>query len=153
MKLSQLFTVDYPSTLIFAEQILDSNGVNFVSSAGNNNGVVGRVKQNLKNKLYRAGTITVPLKGSVLMAFVQPEDFYIAHQIAVLTPIKTMTLAEKLYYCLCIRHNAYRYNYGRQADRTLRDLELPDKPPSYVTDQKIKSVQENMIATLKNIFS
>lgn len=127
MKLSDLFEIEYPTTLIFSKQKEDVNGINFVSSSGKNNGVVARVKENKNAKLYPAGVITVSLKGSVLSAFVQPEKCYVAHQIAVLTPKRKMTLQEKIFYCLCIRENKYKYNYGRQADRTLKDLEVPDE--------------------------
>lgn len=57
---------------------------------------------------------------------------YVAHQIAVLTPKIAMNLKQKLFYCLCIQKNAYRFNYGRQADRTLRELVLPDSFPTWV---------------------
>ena len=30
-----------------------------------------------------------------------------------------------LFYCVCLRANKYRYNYGRQANRTLKDIMLP----------------------------
>ena len=32
----------------------------------------------------------------------------------------------KLYYCACIRANKYKYNYGRQANKTLKDIMIPD---------------------------
>lgn len=147
LKLDLLFTVEKPTTLIFSEQTPDSNGINFVSSSGKNDGMIRRVKYNPKNKLYRKGSITVPLKGSVLMAYVQPEDFYVAHQIAVLTPIKPMTLEKKQYYCLCIRQNIYKYNYGRQADKTLKDLELPDKVPDFVNEENFQKITNNVTDT------
>jgi len=131
MKLDD-FIIEYPPTLIYSEQVQDKKGINFVGSGGKNNGVVSRVKCNPKNKLYKKGSITVPLKGSTMMAFVQPEDFYVAHQIAVLIPKKPMSLQLKQYYCLCLRNNAYRFSYGRQADRSLKNLELPEKIPSWV---------------------
>ena len=137
MKLEDLFIIEYPKTLIRSDQIEDSNGVNFVSSAGTNNGVVTRIKRDKRNKMYDEGLITVPLKGTVLSAFVQPENFYVAHQIAVLKPKKPMTLDKKLYYCLCIKSNSYKYNFGRQADKTLSVLELPDKIPNYVNDKLV----------------
>lgn len=137
MKLEDLFNIEYPPTLIFSQQTIDSNGINFVSSSGKNNGIVERVKYNPQNKIYEAGSITVPLKGSVLVAFVQPERFYVAHQIAVLVPKTEMPLKNKIFYCLCIRKNAYKYNYGRQADRTLNEIELPDIIPEWVDTIKI----------------
>ena len=100
MKLSKLFTVENPPRLVFSEQVLDPKGVNFISSSGKNEGIVRRVKFNKKNKLYPKGTISVPMKGSVLSAFVQPSDFYVAYEIAVLTPIKPMELYKKIFYCI-----------------------------------------------------
>ena len=79
------------------------HGINFVSSQDKNNGVVAKVEECEGIKKYPAEVITVPLKGSVLMAHVQPEPCYVAHQIAVLIPKKPMTIQEKLYYCLCIQ--------------------------------------------------
>lgn len=144
MKLSKLFNLEYPKTLIFSEQKLDANGINFVSSSANNNGVVGRVITNPNLKKYPAGVITVPLKGSVLSAFVQPEDCYVAHQIAVLTPKKEMTDAEKLFYCLAIRKNQFRYNFGRQADKTLSDIELPDTTPSWARNSNVSIIIDSV---------
>lgn len=104
----------------------DEEGINFVSSQDKNNGIVGRVKMEKEIKIYPAGCITVPLKGSVLMAHLQPNPCYVAHQIAVLEPFDTsMSYIEKLYYVTCIRYNAFKYNYGRQADKTLGDIEIP----------------------------
>jgi hypothetical protein len=54
-----------------------------------------------------------------------------------LKPKKEMTLAEKLYYCMCIQANAYRYSYGRQANKTLKDIELPNVVPEWVQTSSI----------------
>ena len=103
MKISDLFTIEYPHTLIFAELSPDANGINFVSSQGGNNSVVGRVAAAEGVKLYPAGVITVPLKGTVLAAHVQVEPCYVAHQIAVLTAKHPMTLQEKLFIALVFK--------------------------------------------------
>lgn len=132
MKLNDLFEIEYPKTLIFSEMTISETGINFVSSQDKNNGVVARVEECEGVRKYPAGIITVPLKGSVLMAHVQNEECYVAHQIAVLTPKTAMDLKQKLFYCLCIQKNAYRFNYGRQADRTLRELSLPDSLPEWI---------------------
>jgi hypothetical protein len=39
-----------------------------------------------------------------------------------------MRLEEKLFYCHCVKMNAFRYRYGRQANRTLKDITLPELP-------------------------
>jgi hypothetical protein len=44
-----------------------------------------------------------------------------------------MTLAEKLWWAECIKANRYRYNFGRQANRSLTDLELPARIPDWVS--------------------
>ena len=144
MKLKTLFDKENPPRLVYSEQIPDPNGINFVSSSGENEGTIRRVKYNKKNKLYPRGAITVPLKGSVLSAFVQPADFYVAYEIAVLTPKKSMTISEKMFYCLCIRYNSFRYNYGRQANKTLEELELPDKIPDFVNEKDFQNISEEI---------
>lgn len=141
MKLNDLFEIEYPKTLIFSEMTVSETGINFVSSQEKDNGVVARVEECTGVKKYPAGVITVPLKGSVLMAHVQSEECYVAHQIAVLTPKVAMDLKRKLFYCLCIQKNAYKFNYGRQADRTLRELSLPDSLPEWVDQTRIIPVK------------
>ena len=71
----------------------------------------------------------------MLETFVQPEPFYSGRDLYYLRPTVEMSLEQKLYYCLCIRANKYRYNYGRQANRTLRDLMVPamDEIPDWVS--------------------
>ena len=126
MKLNKIFDIYYPKTLIYSEMMPDDNGINFVSSQEKNNGVVGKVKLEEGIKIYPEKCITVPLKGSVLMAHLQNERCYVAHQIAVLISKSNMSDIEKLYYVTYIRSNAYKYSYGRQADRTLGELDVPD---------------------------
>ncbi|MFX0593307.1 restriction endonuclease subunit S [Melissospora conviva] len=43
-----------------------------------------------------------------------------------------MSLQEKAWWAQCIASNRYRYNFGRQANRTLASLELPDGVPEWV---------------------
>lgn len=140
MKLNDLFYIEYPKTLIFSDMIIQKDGINFVSSQDKNNGVAAKVQECKGIKKYPAGIITVPLKGSVLMAHMQPAPCYVAHQTAVLTPRRFMTKQEKLFYCLCIQKNSYRFNYGRQADKTLKDIILPDTIPKWVKEFKIKPI-------------
>lgn len=126
IKLNDLFHTEYTKTLILSEQKLDLNGINFISSKGSNNGVSARIKFNSKIKLYPGMQITVALKGTVLAAFLQEDRFYCAHQIAVLTPKIKLDKNQMLFYCMCINTNKYKYNYGRQADKTLKDLLVPN---------------------------
>ena len=146
MKISDLFTIEYPHTLIYTELTPDEKGINFVSSQGGNNSVVGRVAPVEGVKLYPVGIITVPLKGTVLAAHVQTEPCYVAHQIAVLTSKMPMTLQEKLFYCTCIQKNAFRFSYGRQADKTLKDIDLPETVPQWVATTSVTPILSNNIS-------
>ncbi|MCL2215676.1 MAG: restriction endonuclease subunit S [Defluviitaleaceae bacterium] len=126
---------------------IEKSDVNFVSRTSQNNGVVAQVEKIEGTEPFKAGSITVALGGSVLSAFVQLKPFYTAFHIMVLEPKIEMTLAEKLYYCMCIRVNAYRYSYGRQANKTLKDIILPSTIPQWVHDTStnpITTAQVNM---------
>lgn len=143
IKLSELFNIEYPKTLVFADMIADPNGINFVSSKGTNNGVVAKVQRNLDCTEYPANVITVPLKGTVMMASLQTEPCYVAHQVAVLSPKKNLSIEQLIYYCVCIRHNKYKYNHGRQADKTLKELLVPDlsEIPDFVDKAKLENIK------------
>lgn len=112
-------------------------GVNFASRAMGNNGVTARVLTSAKPGA--AGEITVALGGNgVLSSFVQPEPFVCGRDVMILTAKDpSMTTVEKLWWCRCIWQNRHRFSYGRQANRTLGSLLVPDAPPSWVTGMKI----------------
>lgn len=135
-KISVVFDVEYPRTMVLNKQILAPQGINFVSAKGTNNGISARIKENKQAKKYKAGVITVALKGSVMSAFLQLEDFYIAHQTAVLYPKTKLTDAQFLYYCMCLNANKYKFSFGRQADRTLKEIIIPSisEIPTWVND-------------------
>jgi Type I restriction modification DNA specificity domain len=42
-------------------------------------------------------------------------------------------LREKLWWCLCIRANRFRFHFGRQANRTIASLALPDGMPPWAS--------------------
>lgn len=114
----------------------DSN-INFVSRTAQNNGVVAQVLRDENIAPFPAGFLTVALGGSVLSSFVQVKPFYTSFHIMVLEPKSELSFNEKLYYCMCIQRNAYRYSYGRQANKSLKDLELPDNIPDWVNSTKV----------------
>ncbi|WP_434344908.1 restriction endonuclease subunit S [Myxococcus virescens] len=132
MRLNDLFEVRYGVNLEFNTLTPDPQGVNFVSRTARNNGVSGKVARILSIEPLPAGTITVAGGGSVMESFLQPAPYYSGRDLYYLTPKVAMTDAQKLYYCACLRANRYRYNYGRQANRTLKDIRIPelkDLPP------------------------
>lgn len=125
VKLSTIFNIEYGNSFELNRLAQEQQGINFISRTARNNGVSAIVSLVEGIKPFAKGAITVSLGGSVLEAFVQPLPFYTGYHIYCLTPKKPMSDAIKLYYCSCIRANKYRYNYGRQANRTLKDLLIP----------------------------
>lgn len=143
---SELFDVVYPKTLVYADMIPNEKGIPFVSSKAKNNGVVGYVEKKDDVSIYPAGCITVPLKGSVLCSSVQIQDCYVAHQIAVLTTKEDISIYAKMYLATIINANKFRFNYGRQADNTLKSLKLllpvnDEKPDWAYMEKYIKSLR------------
>jgi len=134
MKVNDLFDLRQGNSLELMHIGTSKNtDINFVSRTSQNNGVVAQVNQVEGITPFAPGLISVALSGNgVCSAFVQPRLFYTAFHVAVLSPKKDMTIAEKLYYCMCIKANAYKYCWGRQANKTLKDIEIPDFTPDWV---------------------
>jgi len=136
MRVRELFSVKHGVNLeLMRCEIAKSNdtdAVNFIARTTENNGVVATVKRIEGVTPHPAGTVSCAAHGSVMSSFVQPKPFYSGRALYVLTPIKEMSLSEKLYYCMCLKANAYRYDYGRSAEKTLRDIEMPDFIPEWV---------------------
>lgn len=129
-KINDLFTLDYGHSLELnrLEQSTAANAVNFVGRAARNNGVTARVSPIHGLPPSPAGSITVALngQGGAGVAFLQPFPFYSGFHIMVLTPKQPMTEQEKLWWVACITANRFRFGFGRQANRTLKDLNLPE---------------------------
>ena len=123
-----------------------NSNISFVSRTAQLNGVVGKVDLTDGVAPFPAGYITVALGGSVLSSFVQKDPFYTAFHIMVLEPKRDMTFQEKLFYCMCIQNNAYRYSYGRQANKTLKDIEVPDNAPEWVNSTPIAPITTQNIS-------
>jgi len=129
-KLSELFQLDYGHSLELNRLELsnDSDAVNFVGRAIRNNGVTARVAPISNLEPAPAGTITVALngQGGAGVAFLQPFPYYSGYHVMILTPKIEMTEQEKLWWVMCITTNRFRFGFGRQANRTLKDLVLPE---------------------------
>lgn len=142
VKVSDLFEVKYGTNLelmrLNEREKRTGDSACFVSRTENNNGVSAFVGKNSKIKPLLSGTITVSGGGSVLETFLQPFEYYSGRDLYCLTPKNSMTEKELIFYCICIRKNKYRYNYGRQANKTLRDILIPDSVPNKFLKLEIK---------------
>lgn len=103
--------------------------VPFISRSENNNGISAYVEKRNEFVLNPGHTLSVAGGGSVLATFYQSKPYYSGRDLYYLKPKKVMSLVEMLYYALVIRINRYRYNYGRQANKTFRGILVPNKLP------------------------
>lgn len=147
-RVDELFNVDYGVNLelntLTITDYQNPYAVNFVSRTSQNNGVSAIVERIPDLEPQAAGTITVAGGGSVLETFLQPAPFYSGRDLFCLTPKVPMSTPVKLYYCACLRANKYKYNYGRQANKTLRSLLIPslDEIPMEIINATVPSYQE-----------
>jgi restriction endonuclease S subunit len=144
MQIKELFEL-HKGRSYFKEFIENpSSKINYVTTSGVENGVKCAVDYNENYTLFPAGTITVAMQGSVLSSFVQTRDFYLQTHVAALVPKQPLTLQEKIYYCLAIKSHAKEFNFGRKANRTIENLEIPspDEIPSWVYEMEIPTFDD-----------
>jgi hypothetical protein len=142
--LKDIFYIEYGNQLDLNKLTIDEKeGINFISRSRENLGVQTKVKKILNKKLFKKGSITVALGGSVLSSFVQQNNFYTGQNIKVLTPKIELSDLEKKFYCYAIAHNGFRYSAcGREANKTLDGLPVPSKEaiPKWVYEIKIPNI-------------
>jgi len=138
VKISDIFNLNYGNSLelINLEKCssTDYNSIPFVSRSEKNNGVSAFVYEMIDIETNPKHTLTVALGGSVLSTFYQPLPFYTGFHVLVLSPKKKMSVEEMLFYAKCISSNKYKYSYGRQANKTLKDLLIPKNTPKKLID-------------------
>ncbi len=145
---ADVFRVEYGNKLDMnkMKQTERLKGVAFVGRVGGLNGksgVSGFVEAIPGKEPYPAGLLTVALGGSRLLStYVQQLPFYTAQNVAVLTPRdESMPLNHRLYYAMCIKANDFRYSaFGREANRTLSSIEVPEKVPGWVDESEVPTV-------------
>ncbi len=141
VSLNTLFFVKYGSDLELNKQIQSPDGIYFVSRNRNNNGVVARILPPEGIAPNPGNTISVPLgSSSALYAFLQEAPYYSGRDLAYLVPRVPMSKQVMLYYCMCIRANRYKFNWGRQANKSIGDIMIPSPAdiPSWVDKTEIK---------------
>ena len=127
-RLGDLFNVVYGVNLELQDLTESQEGYNFVSRTESNNGVSGRVEK-IYGEPNPGKTISVAGGGSVLSTFYQEEPYYSGRDLFYLESKEKISRYAKLFVCTIVKANKYKYNYGRQANRTMSDivLALPSK--------------------------
>ncbi len=154
-KINELFDVQYGNSLELINltecEAENTDSVNFVSRTEKNNGVSGIVEQLTDLAPFEAGLISVAGSGnSVLSSFIQTKPFYTGFHVFILRPLSPMSMVEKLFYCYTIRLNQYKYNFGRQANKTLKDLLIPSEMPDEWKSLDINSLNNLHTESLNN---
>ncbi|MBW1616930.1 MAG: restriction endonuclease subunit S [Deltaproteobacteria bacterium] len=133
VKISELFNIRYGNSLelihLIQSKSSDKSSVPFVSRTEKNNGVSAYVEKEPGIETNPAHSLSVAVGGSVLSTFYQSFPFYTGFHVLVLTPKKETSETEMLFYAKCINANKYKYNYGRQANKTLKKIFIPDSMP------------------------
>lgn len=142
--LNTIFQVNYGNSfdLNILQECLPNfpDKINYVSRTRENNGVSASVHPIVDTEPFEKDLITVAGSGnSVLESFIQPAPFYTGYHVFILRPLKPMSTIEKLFYCYCIRKNQYKYSFGRQANKTLKELLVPDRIPKEFASLKIEN--------------
>lgn len=102
----------------------DPEAIAFVARTSENNGVSAFVKPKEGKTPQPAYTITVAGGGSVLSTFLQIRPFYSGRDLYLLIPKHEISNYAKLFIVTVLQAEKYRFNYGRQANKTLPDLNL-----------------------------
>ena len=114
------FEVKYGINLELNKLKQIKNGINFVSRTSKNNGVSAKVEINSNIVPNPKMTISVAGGGSVMESFLQVEEYYSGRDLYYLKPKIKLNEKELLFYCMCLKSNKYKYNYRRQANKTLK---------------------------------
>ena len=142
--LKELFTPVYGVNLELVNieecEKKDYNSIRFVSRTELNNGVSAHVKRMNEVAPNPAHTISVAVSGSVLSSFYQDTEYYSGRDLYYLLPKRKMSKEEMIFYSLCIKANKYKYNYGRAANKTLKDILIPKQIPEDFEDVDYKAL-------------
>jgi len=153
VRVQDLFDVRYGHSLELNRlQLLskDAGGIPFVSRKMGDNGIAAYVAPIAGVEPAPAGELSCALSGNgVLSTFYQERPFYTAFHVARLHPLEKMSVDELLYYCSCVWQNRFRFSYGRQANRTLKDLLIPARGsiPNWVHGSGSRVVEDLVTTT------
>lgn len=136
--LDKIFDVWYGVNLEVVNSEVVERGIPFVSRQAVDNGVVCHVRKIEGITPNPAHTLSIAVSGSVLSTFYHDCEYYSGRDVYVAKPKEPMTREEMIYYAVIIEANKYKYNYGRGANKTFRNIIVPEKHelPKYINTYK-----------------
>lgn len=148
LPLNNIFHIQYGNQFdLYKLESNEESEINFISRTSQNLGVIAKVSKLDNVEPFPKGLITVTLGGSYLLSsFIQEQPFYTAQNIKVLTPKYNMSYKEKIFYCMAIKMNRFKYtSHGREANKTLDLLMVPSTVPL-----KFKNINIDKILKVKS---
>ncbi len=141
-ELKNIFNFIQPQGLAFSHQkelAKEKGGIAFLSRGSKNNAVTSYVERIPNKEPITPNKITVALSGSVLECFYHNYEFYTPYHLLTLDSKEKMELREIFYYISFIKKYKNQYSFGRQANRTIQDILVPEKHeiPSWVYEIEI----------------
>lgn len=124
-KITDIFDVWYGVNLEVVNCEIVDRDIPFVSRQSVNNGVVCHVKRIDNVEPNPSHTLSIAVSGSVLSTFYHDYEYYSGRDVYIARPKIQLNKYQMIYYAYIIEQNKYRYNYGRGANRTFRNLEIP----------------------------
>lgn len=77
-------------------------------------------------------------QGSHTYAYVSTEIFVANSDVTILTPKRTMSLQEKIFFAAAITYNRFKFSYGRKPKGArLRNLLVPNRGPQYIYENDL----------------
>lgn len=130
VKLNSLFDVYYGVNLDLNKldevESTHINAIRYVGRSEKNNGVTAFVLKDSKYKPNPPMTISVAGGGSVMSSFLQENEYYSGRDLFYLKPKVEMSKNQLIFYCAALRLNKFKFSYGRQANKSLENLLIPD---------------------------
>lgn len=141
VRLDEVFEIWYGVNLEVVNCEVVEKGMPFVSRQSTNNGVNCYVKEIEDITPNPANTLSIAVSGSVLSTYFHEYEYYSGRDVYIAKPKLPFTKMEMLFYCKILEANKYRYNYGRAANRTLRNIlvPLPDEIPLEIKNLSIET--------------
>ena len=138
----------------FRKEDMSPGTIPYIGAIDSNNGVAAHCEKVEGMKMHPKGSISIPYDGSIGYAFLQPKEFYASDAVTVLTPFTDNTSA-KIYICVAIKKERFRFNYGRKwnMDRMkLSKIKLPERngEPDYDKMAEIVGTEIPDYSHLKN---
>lgn len=129
----RLFTISMGNKFDRGKMFEVENGIAFVGRSALNNGVACDVQQ-VGVKPYPAGCLTLALGGSIGTCCLQERAFYTSQNVAVLEPVRHLTLSQSLFFtsvihrvCTSGKYQAFSEEINKHLRRDLT-VKLPVTP-------------------------